>query len=378
MMPRVLYFAGIDHPCLRTWVNHFRRMGHQVAVATFGQSVFSLWPEVPVLPYDSAAARLALRLSWSMGQAVRRRKLASIVAGFRPDVVHVHWLDAPAARLIELYDGPLVATPCGSDVLRYPAEDPELARCAAAVLGRADVVTCCSDAIRDAAVSLGATAQRCLELHWGIDPELFRAGRDTSALRRELGIEDRLVILSTRGSRPFYNLPSIVSAFAAAKDRLQRVSLVMLVDRPAARDELLAQARALGVADRVVVRPWTTQELVPLYYNLADVFVSVPSSEGLGSSLVESIACGAFPIASDIPANRQWLGSGGMGLIVPPGNVDALAEAMVRAIHEPALRARFKAENVRLAGDRADIEVNARRLGDIYRRLAGGQGGGHA
>lgn len=367
--PRILFFAGIDHTCLRIWVHQFQAEGRPVAVATFRRSDLWDWPNMEVLPYDSRLSQAAQRVSWRVSQAIRFRRIRRILRTWRPDVLHVHWVDVHALEFMRFFDGPVVCTPCGSDVLRYPRENPDYATIAAEVLRRSHVVTYCSQALRDACLELGAKPQACLEAFWGIDTERFRAGLDTTALRNELGLNGQRVIVSTRGSRPMYNLPTIVRAFARALPALPETTLLMLVDKPEAQRQLQALAAELGAAGKVQVRLWVPQEQIPLYYNLADVYVSTPNTEGLGSSNVESVACGAFPIVSDIDTYREWLGDGKKALLVPPGDVEALAAAMVRAIRDEPLRTYVRRENVLLAGDRANVKANTDRLLECYRQL---------
>ena len=63
-------------------------------------------------------------------------------------------------------------------------------------------------------------------------------------------------------------------------------------------------------------------------YTKSRMYVSIPSSDGTSVSLLEAMACGAIPILSDLPANREWVQSGRNGVIVQRDLSDALELAL--------------------------------------------------
>lgn len=67
----------------------------------------------------------------------------------------------------------------------------------------------------------------------------------------------------------------------------------------------------------------------------ADVVVQPSLAEGMSNTVLEALASGVCCIANDIPANRELLGEGQAGLLVPVGSADALAAAMLRVIEVP-------------------------------------------
>jgi glycosyltransferase involved in cell wall biosynthesis len=72
-------------------------------------------------------------------------------------------------------------------------------------------------------------------------------------------------------------------------------------------------------------------ESLPAILGTQEVFVSPAWSDGNNVSLNEAMASGCFPIATDIPANSQWITHGVNGFLYPPGDVDVLA-ALLREI----------------------------------------------
>ena len=73
----------------------------------------------------------------------------------------------------------------------------------------------------------------------------------------------------------------------------------------------------------------------------ADLFVSTSRREGSGYALIEAMACGATPVVSDIPSFRALTGDGAVGTLVPLGDVEALAAAIIDQAHRPREAARM-------------------------------------
>lgn len=87
---------------------------------------------------------------------------------------------------------------------------------------------------------------------------------------------------------------------------------------------------------------WLPDEFLPAAYRTARVMV-VPSlgQESFGIILLEAMACGVPVVASDIPGYRSVIRNGVDGLLVPPGDAEALASSVVTLIGDEGLRRRL-------------------------------------
>ena len=105
-------------------------------------------------------------------------------------------------------------------------------------------------------------------------------------------------------------------------------------------------------------------------YRATDILVLCSHSEGLPFAILEAMSHGKAVIATDIKEIGGVVINGSTGLLVPPGNVDALAGAIVRLIEDPLLRKRLG------SGARAFVEKNfsvktmVTRVVGLYRGLA--------
>jgi glycosyltransferase involved in cell wall biosynthesis len=91
--------------------------------------------------------------------------------------------------------------------------------------------------------------------------------------------------------------------------------------------------------------------------------------EGLPKSLLEAAACGRPMVATDVPGCREVVRPGETGLLVPPDDAPALAEAIATLAASPELRARYGAAARRLAVERFSADAIGRATVELYRRL---------
>jgi glycosyltransferase involved in cell wall biosynthesis len=361
---RLAFISNADSVHTRRWVDWFKARGH--AVMVFADRGLRIpWPEVPVIDLP---ARCDLR---RLRYPVWLRSIRATLRGWRPDILHAHrvaragWLGAASGL------HPLVVTPWGSDLMLQTRRSSLARWLARWVLRRADLVTADSQALLDRAIELGAARPKTRLVSWGVDLSRFRPG-SAAALRARLGLEADRVILSIRAVQPLYNLDQIVAALQEVRAVLPRVMLV-LRDYNADPDyrQRLARSierRGLGEAIRWI-GPADCWEQNVETYRLADVAVSVPSSDSQSISILEAMACGVPVIASDLPAARELIRPGENGLLVPCGDPEALAEALIELLREPEQRAGFVRRNLELVRGRADQDVEMARMERLYQEL---------
>jgi glycosyltransferase involved in cell wall biosynthesis len=162
----------------------------------------------------------------------------------------------------------------------------------------------------------------------GLDTELFRPLPDVPRSRSEL-------LCIGRASDPTKGVPVLLEALAQLPPQVT----LTLVDEASAENPARARAERLGVASRLdITGRISTEALLQLYARAA--LVVVPSRyEGFGLPAAEAMACGAPVVAAASGALPEVVGVGGGGLLVPPGDAQALAKAIGTLLEQPAARA---------------------------------------
>ena len=129
-----------------------------------------------------------------------------------------------------------------------------------------------------------------------------------------------------------------------------------------------------GIAERCVFvgnRP--NPELPPLY-KIMSVLVLPSIFEGVPRVVMEAAAMGTPAVVTDVKGNREAVTHDRNGLLVPFGDVPALASAIMRILSEPETAQRMSAEARRIAAERFDERVVFEKVRSAYARLLSGRG----
>lgn len=308
--------------------------------------------------------------------AARMLQVRRLARRLKPDVVHAHNAWGPGWYGASTGLHPFVVHAYGSDVLpEQYAGRPALQRALTSWTCRtADRMVVTGRHMIDAATQLGVPRDRVLLLPRGVDLERYRPGLDTTGLRERLRIDARApVVLSPRYQvdESLYNLDVVIEAFKRVRDGLPGAVCVQLYDpvreHGRSRLETLAAERGLGESYRLV--PGVDNRDMPLFYNMADVVVSVPSSDGFPVTVLEASACAAPLVVSELPYCAEWFENGVNGIVVPVGDAAAVADAVSALLREPERRRQIGAAGRALVEERASYQKCMGELERVYREL---------
>lgn len=180
-------------------------------------------------------------------------------------------------------------------------------------------------------------------IHTGLDLTQFDAGQSREAVRNALGIPAHAVVGGTV-SRLFKEKGHAVLLDAAAKlTGAFPQFFLLIVGTGAEREALERQARALGIHPRVIFTGF--YEDLPGALRAMDIFLQ-PSilHEGFPTAVLEAQAAGLPVIASDIGGTHETIDVGRTGLLAPPGNAAALADAIRALLSDETRRAAMAAD----------------------------------
>jgi glycosyltransferase involved in cell wall biosynthesis len=144
---------------------------------------------------------------------------------------------------------------------------------------------------------------------------------------------------------------------------LPGVNVVLVGDGPA-RPALELLAAELGVGDRLVITGW--RDDARGYLQGLDLFVLPSYFEGFGLAALEAMLAGRAVVATDVGGLGELVVPEVTGLLVRPGDAEALAGAIRSLLDDPATRERMGAEGRALARERYSPEAMARRFEVLY------------
>ena len=257
-----------------------------------------------------------------------------------------------------------------------------------AALSLADRILVNAEAVRDWLAGEGVDPARIVVVPNGLDADAYARRRGATSFRQELGLgpDARLVVVLARLNRE-KGLDCFVDAAARIAPQFPDTHFVVvggdLAPRAdgsipgeiAYRQELDERARRAGIADRVHFTGF--REDVPNV--LAETALSVlPSfSEGLSNTLLESMAAGVPIVATAVGGTPEVVEDGRCGLLVPPRDAGALADAMARVLGNELLAARLADAGRKRAVERHSFASTVAATQDLYLNILGAKHGDH-
>lgn len=177
-------------------------------------------------------------------------------------------------------------------------------------------------------------------IHSGVDVDRFRSVRfDVDAKRRELGLPSRGPIVGCIARLvPVKGVDVLLQAVPRIRQAVPQATIVFVGDGPL-RPALEDRARSLGQdgAVKFLGLRRDVTEILPLM----DLVVLPSLNEGMGRAAVEALAAGRPVVASRVSGIQDVITDGQTGLLVPPGDPEALASAIIHCLTNPALARAF-------------------------------------
>lgn len=123
---------------------------------------------------------------------------------------------------------------------------------------------------------------------------------------------------------------TVVNAFLRFTDAEPGARLYMFFHTEELRSEIERLILINNACDKIILKGHVEKEELLDWYNSADFFLSGSHYEGSGTALCEAMSCGCVPIVTDIPSFRMITGNGDCGCLYPPGDEQALLEALLQ------------------------------------------------
>lgn len=346
-------------------VNHLRQLGHRVDVVTVGRNgkietesnnsgaVYRLRNH---LEFDSA------RLSWDM--------LPFFVRGVKEyDLLHfnapnpmgelsfyfVRALGLAAPRSVCFFHGEVVSAKRLHSVYNSWLLKSHLKACQRIIVSSPNIASTSS--------ILKKFREKVQVIPFGIDTERFSPEQDW---RPERGHDRPLRFLFVGRLVRYKGLFELLKAMRRAKGTLEVVG-----DGPL-KESLIQYAEANQISERVQFRGKVSDAELIQFYRQADVIVlpSIDRGEGFGYVLAEGMACGAAAISTELGTGTSFVNQHHLtGLVVPPQDAGALAEAMNFLDHSRDTLANYRANALQRIRQQFSIATMISRTLDLYRSV---------
>lgn len=301
------------------------------------------------------------------------------IQSLEPDAIHVHYASGFHAWVnLLLPQLPFIVSLMGRDILFEEQGNPTAAskRLTLDTLEQAASITSKSEYINDYLKGVAPGALEKTEIiRWGIDPEQFRP-MDAHPLRQKLGIDvGTPVILCPRGFAPIYNIDTLLRAFANVRKQITNAMLVLFEFHQDGgyRKYMDSIIEELGLKNNIIILGDIAHADMPLYYNIADVVVSIPSSDGMPQSLFEALACQSALIISDLPHYREIV-EDQKEVRMTPVSVEAVTDAILSLLEDAPARLRLGEAGRRMVLAKANFNEDAKRVETLLVRAGKSRG----
>jgi len=293
-------------------------------------------------------------------------RLRALIRRHQPDIVHLH-----SRRGADLLGGVAARVERAPTVLSRRVDNPEPRWWAAVKYRLYDRIVTISEGIRQVLLAEGVPPGRVVCVHSAVVPGEYQSPCNPEEFRRAFGLAgDGPVIgviaqlIPRKGHRHLLAvLPELVEEFAGLQ--------VLFFGQGPLQDELVQDVAARGLAGQVHLAGFRHD--LPRWLGCLDLLVHPAEMEGLGVSLLQAAAAGVALVGSRAGGIPEIVVDGETGVLVEPGDRQALATALRRLLSDDGLRRRLG------AGGRKRVEslfsVDAMVAGNlaVYRDVLAGE-----
>lgn len=381
-----MIIGGAQENTLLNCLDLLRDYGDEVVLVTGP----ALGPEGDLLS-QGRAGELPIKMLPRLRRAIHPRDalayqdIKSFLREFKPDVVHTHsakggLLGRAAASRVGV--PAIVHTVHGAPFHPYQsvAAREFFRRCEAWAARRCHRMISVADAMTDLMVDAGvATRDKFTTIYSGMNVEPFlQADQRRNEIRETYGFADGDVVIGKIAR--LFHLKGHDDLVAAASQVVSRVPNVrfFLVGDGILREELQARISNLSLEKHFVFAGLVPPSQVPEMIGAMDVLVHTSYREGLARALPQALIAGRPAISYDVDGAREVVITGETGELVPPQDIDALAESMIKLAIDARLRLECGERGRERFTDQFRHQTMTRRIREVYQDILGptGQGSG--
>ena len=251
------------------------------------------------------------------------------------DIIHAH-MTVPAGFagviLSKIYRKPVLITCHGSDINIYP-QIRVLRQFVKFALNKSDVVVTVSNNLKNMVLNLDIKSDKIEVIKNGVDNSVFKI-EDKEQARSKLGITNKeKIILYVGQLSKTKGLDYLLRAFETILTIKTNVYLFIIGDgSDAAR--LLTTVKSLGLENNVFLTGPRPNHEIPKWLAASDLLCLPSLNEGLPCVILEALSSGRPVVATNVGGIPEILDNDAtLGIMVPPKDEVALAEALTRALN---------------------------------------------
>jgi mannosyltransferase len=235
------------------------------------------------------------------------------------------------------------------------------------LIRRMDAIIATSD------ISAAYLKREAVVITHGVDTDVYAPPNDRAAAFAESGLPGAYAIGCFGRVRAQKGSDVFVAAMCRLLPRYPEFSAVLVgsvtPEQTPFANELKKQIAAAGLESRIVITGELEIEEVQRWYQRLTIYAFTSRNEGFGLTLIEAMAAGAALVASRAGAAELVVEGGVTGVLVPPGDVDALVTAIEPLMRDPSAAAAMGARARMRVTENFSLEAEAEKIAAVYRGL---------
>lgn len=179
---------------------------------------------------------------------------------------------------------------------------------------------------------------------------------------------NKIQAIVTRSLLPEYRHDVILKAFGILHQRGIDFSITIIGDGKQLYS-LKTLAKELNIENKVIFTGRIPNTELPKLLQESNIYISMPLTEGVSASLFEAMACGCYPIVSDIPGNKSWIQPRENGQLITIDDIEMLAREIIWAFENTSIRNQAVTNNRNFIEKQVNYKTNMKIIADKYHEL---------
>lgn len=225
---------------------------------------------------------------------------------------------------------------------------------------KADLIHAWGPVMTISMIKASVDMNKVIVLPKGIDLAKFSAGNTANP--------EKISAIVTRSLLPEYRHAIILKSFGILNQKGIDFTLTVIGDG-AQLSALKDLAKKLQIEQKVNFTGRIPNTELPRLLQHANLYISMPITEGVSASLFEAMATNCYPIVTDIPGNQSWIKHRENGHLIPVDDFEMLAEQVVWAFENSDYRKNAVLQNRKFIEQNADYSTNMKIIATKYHEL---------
>jgi len=368
---KIVYIANAGSVHFIRWYEYFINRGHQVYLISSSPAILEYKIDIKGLKtfylpdYKTHNRKLNFVIN-TIRLPIILNKIKKIIKQINPDILHAHQVYAEGFWAALTGFHPLIITPMGADVDTLAYQYYIYRKISKFVLKKADLVTQDSLTGKTHCINFGMKSPFEL-IQNGVDTKHFKCEKN-NFIREKLGIaESDPVVFYARGFVELYNADKIIEAIPIILKTLPNCKFIFSRHASDVAEDLKAQEliKRMGLEKSVFFTGFIHHKEMPLYFQSADFYISVPKIDNSPCSVYEAMASGVPVILSKLPWTEYAMRDRENTYMLENITSENIAEAVINLYKNKTLRDKIIKNALATIEEKFSYQKNMKRMEEL-------------